>query len=208
VQRTQQYQESRTRETYRGSVGSLEDFLRGLGLRVDVELVGGDTMTRVVQLLAKTNQFNLTTRRHDEATIRRQETSGAWRVYTMRVSDRFGDFGLTGVAIVAPQGDAWHLDSFLLSCRVIGKSVETALLARIAEDARAAGASSLSAEFIDSGRNQVAATFLSQHGFAANGQEKWLRSLDVPGPEWPDWIAPAEPSAAASAPKNREGVAP
>lgn len=188
-QRTQQYHASRTREAYRGSVGSLEDFLRGLGLRVDIGLVDGDSMARVVQLLAKTNQFNLTTRRHDEATIRREVGSGAWRVYAMRVADRFGDFGLTGVAIVALEADAWHVESFLLSCRVIGKSVETALLARVAEDARAAGASALSAEFIDSGRNQVASTFLSQHGFAPGGEERWHRGLDMPGLEWPAWIA-------------------
>ena len=80
----------------------------------------------------------------------------------MRVADRFGDFGLTGVAILERQGEAWHLESFLMSCRVIGKSVETALLARLAEDARAAGATTLSAEFVDSGRNQVAAKFLAQ----------------------------------------------
>jgi FkbH-like protein len=204
-QRTQQYQESRTRETYRGSVGSVEDFLRGLGLRLDIGSVDDDSMGRVVQLLAKTNQFNLTTRRHDEATIRRQVTSGAWRVYTMRVADRFGDFGLTGVAITAVKPEAWHLDSFLLSCRVIGKSVETALLARIAEDSRAAGASALSAEFIDSGRNQVASTFLSQHGFAAGSDGQWLRPLDVPGPEWPAWIAPAARHPNGAMLENQEG---
>jgi FkbH-like protein len=147
----------------------------------------------------------LTIRRHDEATIRRQVASGAWRVYTMRVADRFGDFGLTGVAIVAPEAGAWHLESFLLSCRVIGKSVETALLARIAEDARSAGASALSAEFIDSGRNQVAATFLSQHGFAVGNEGQWLRSLEVPGPEWPAWIAPAAQHPTGAALESREG---
>jgi FkbH-like protein len=206
LQRTQQYQESRTRETYRGSVGSLADFLRGLGLRVDIGLVGEESMTRVVQLLAKTNQFNLTTRRHDEGTIRRQVTSGAWRVYTMRVADRFGDFGLTGVAILAPEAGTWHLESFLLSCRVIGKSVETALLARIAEDARAAGVATLSAEFIDSGRNQVASTLLPQHGFAAGGDGRWLRSLDLPGPQWPAWIEAAALHPTGAALENREGL--
>jgi FkbH-like protein len=205
LQRTQQYQESRSRETYRGSVGSLEDFLRGLGLRVDVALVDEDSMARVVQLLAKTNQFNLTTRHHDEATIRRQVASAAWQVYTLRVADRFGDFGLTGVAIVEPEAGAWHVESFLLSCRVIGKSVETALLARIAEDARAAGASTLSAEFIDSGRNQVASTFLSQHGFAVGDEGRWLRALDVPGPEWPTWIAPAARHPTGAALENQAG---
>jgi FkbH-like protein len=205
-QRTMQYQESRVREEYRGSMGSLEDFLRGLGLRVDITLVGDETMGRVVQLLAKTNQFNLTTRRHDEPTTRRQVAAGAWRVYTMRVADRFGDFGLTGVAIVAPSAEGWHVDSFLLSCRVIGKSVETALLARIAEDARAARASVLSAEFIDSGRNQVASTFLARHGFAAESGTRWVRSLDDPGPEWPDWIAPValQSTGATSEPRGEQ----
>jgi FkbH-like protein len=192
AQRTRQYQESRVREEYRGSVGSVEDFLRGLGLRVVIAPADDESMSRVVQLLAKTNQFNLTTRRHDEATIRRHVASGDWRVYTMKVADRFGDFGLTGVAILEVEPAAWHLESFLMSCRVIGKSVESAFLARIAEDARAAGASVLSAEFIDSGRNQVASALLPNHGFAGgNGDGRWVRSLDVPGPEWPEWISPA-----------------
>jgi FkbH-like protein len=188
TKRTQQYQESRGREAYRGSVDSVEAFLRGLELRVDIAQVDNDSMARVVQLLAKTNQFNLTTRRHDEPTIRRRTASGEWRVYTMRVADRFGDFGLTGIAIVAPGQGAWHLESFLMSCRVIGKSVETALVARIAEDARTAGATALSAEFIDSGRNQAAATFLPAHGFTASPDGRWVRSLEGRGPEWPAWI--------------------
>jgi FkbH-like protein len=195
--RTQQYQESRSREAYRGSVDSVESFLRELGLRVDIALVDDDSMARVVQLLAKTNQFNLTTRRHDEPTIRRRTASGEWRVYTMRVTDRFGDFGLTGIAIVEPGKDAWHVESFLMSCRVIGKSVETALIARIAEDARTSGAAALSAEFLDSGRNQVASTFLSGHGFSAEPDGRWVRSLEIPGPEWPDWIEAVPASAGA-----------
>jgi len=188
LQRTRQYQESRTREAYQVSVGSVEDFLRGLGLRVSIDLVTDGSLARVVQLLAKTNQFTLTTRRHDEPTIRRRLESGAWRVYTMRVIDRFGDFGLTGVAIVEPGPEAWHVESFLMSCRVIGKSVETALLARIATDARASGATTLSAEFVDSGRNQAASAFLSQHGFVAGSGGRWLRPLGTPGPEWPAWV--------------------
>jgi FkbH-like protein len=201
TQRTRQYQESRSREAYRGSVGSVEAFLRGLGLRVDITQLDDDSVARVVQLLAKTNQFNLTTRRHDESTIRRRTASGEWRVYTMRVTDRFGDFGLTGVAIVVPGEGTWQLESFLMSCRVIGKSVETALLARIAEDAREAGATALSAEFIDSGRNQVAAGFLSSHGFAARVDGRWTRSLETGCPQWPAWI---EAASAVSAPAERQ----
>ena len=202
--RTQQYQDARSREAYRGSVGSVEDFLRGLELRVEIGLANDDSMARVVQLLAKTNQFNLTTRRHDEPTIRRRTASGEWRVYTMRVTDRFGDFGLTAVAIAAPGERTWHLESFLMSCRVIGKFVETALLARIAQDARAAGAVSLTADYIDSGRNQAASAFLPGHGFAADPDGRWARSLATPGPQWPSWI---EPLPTADTPMERRGEA-
>jgi FkbH-like protein len=197
--RTRQYHETREREAYRTTVGSMTDFLRGLDLRVAVEPMTEGTTARVVQLLAKTNQFNLTTRRHDEPTIRRRVDWGEWRVYTMRVTDRFGDFGLTGVAIVAPGAAAWHVDSFLMSCRVIGKSVESALLARIAADALAAGAAVLTAEFVDSGRNQVARDFLDRHGFEEVDGGPWRLSLEPGVPEWPDWIADAQTSAAGGA---------
>jgi len=197
--RTRQYQETREREAYRTTVGSMTDFLRGLDLRVAIEPMTDASTARVVQLLAKTNQFNLTTRRHDEAAIRRRVEAREWRVYTMRVADRFGDFGLTGVAIVAPGGTAWHVDSFLMSCRVIGKSVESALLARIAADAQAAGAAELTAEFIDSGRNQVARDFLDRHGFERTDGGLWRLSLEAGAPEWPGWIADACTSAAGDA---------
>jgi FkbH-like protein len=188
LQRTDQYQQRRTREEFRQATGSMEDFLRGLDLRVDIAAVDDKTMGRVVQLLAKTNQYNLTTRRHDEATLRRQMQTGGWRVYTMRVADRFGDFGLTGIAIVAARDTTWHLESFLMSCRVIGKSVESALLALIARNARAAGATTLTAEYIESGRNQVAAEFLPSHGFVRQSDGTFVRSLETPGPAWPEWI--------------------
>jgi predicted enzyme involved in methoxymalonyl-ACP biosynthesis len=106
----------------------------------------------------------------------------------MRVADRFGDFGLTGVAIVATGARRWHLDSFLLSCRVIGKSVESALLAAIACDARRAGVPDMTAEFIDSGRNAPARDFLPSHGFTIGDDGLFVRSLADGGPGWPEWI--------------------
>jgi FkbH-like protein len=202
TRRTAQYSEARDREEYRSTTGSLEDFLRGLGLRVQIEPVADATMGRVVQLLAKTNQFNLTTRRHDEATIRQHLGAGDWRVYTMRVADRFGDFGLTGVAIVTTAAEGWRIDTFLLSCRVLGKSVETALLAHIAADARQAGVSRLVGEFIDSGRNQVASPFLANHGFTLLGDGQWERSLAAPGPERPSWIQESPQTSSPEGPRE------
>ncbi|MGH7517759.1 MAG: HAD-IIIC family phosphatase [Gemmatimonadales bacterium] len=187
ARRTEQYHEQRAREEFRQGIDSVEAFLRGLELRVTIDAVRDATFPRVAQLLAKTSQFNLTTRRHDEVTLRRRVAEG-WRVYTMHVTDTFGDFGLTGVAIAVPEAESWHLDSFLMSCRVIGKSVETALLARIASDAKAAGAASLTAEFIDSGRNEPARGFLGDHGFTPRADGRLERALADGGPAWPAWI--------------------
>jgi FkbH-like protein len=185
--RTQQYQEQRARTRVEGTASSHDDFLRQLDLRVEIAPMDEATLPRVVQLLAKTNQFNLTTRRHDAITLRRNVEAGAWRVYTMRVTDRFGDFGLTGVAVVAP-AESWHIDSFLLSCRVIGKSVETALLAAIAADAWESGARRLTAEFVPTERNAPARHFLKSHGFRPLPDGGFERDLDEPGMNAPFWI--------------------
>lgn len=205
--RTELYQQGRTREEYRQTVGSLEDFLRGLKLRVSIVPVSDSSMPRVVQLLAKTNQFNLTTRRHDEATLRQRVSTQGWRIYTMSVTDRFGDFGLTGLAIVVPGERIWHLDSFLMSCRVIGKSVESALVAAVARGARSEGVEALSAEYIESGRNQVAAQFLANHGFVVGPDGIFTRSLADGGPGWPDWIEDANQAPSDSEPAVRSGAA-
>lgn len=186
--RTQQYQEQRSRTRVEGTASSHEDFLRQLDLRVEIAPMDEATLPRVVQLLAKTNQFNLTTRRHDAITLRRNVEAGAWRVYTIRVADRFGDFGLTGVAVVASATGSWHLESFLMSCRVIGKSVETALLAAIAGDAAEAGARRLTAEFVATERNAPARDFLQSHGFRPLPDGGFERDLDDPGMNAPPWI--------------------
>jgi FkbH-like protein len=189
AQRTEQYHQQRQREQLRRAAPTAGEFLEQLGLRVQLAPFAEHNAKRIVQLLARTNQFNLTGRRHDEALLRRECEAGRWRAYAMRVSDRFGDFGLTGLAIVAPGAPAWHIDSFLLSCRVIGKSVETALLAHIAAEARAAGAAELTAEFVDSGRNEPARGFLAGHGFSPTSDGRWRLDLAQQGPEWPPWIA-------------------
>jgi FkbH-like protein len=189
AQRTRQYREARGRAQARETASSEEDFLRALRLRARVEPIGEGTYARAAQLLGKTNQFNLTTRRHDETTLRREIGSGAWRGWTIRVADTFGDFGITGLAIAVPEGTRWRIDSFLLSCRVIGKSVESALLAHIAGEAGAAGADELTAEFIPSGRNAPAADFLPRHGFAQGADALYRRDLRDGGPRWPDWVA-------------------
>lgn len=205
--RTRRYRDERARETLRNEAGDLDAFLRRLRIRVRIEPMTDATRPRVVQLLWKTNQFNFTTRRHDEATLARSAASGDWRVYTMEVSDDFGDSGLVGAAIVEPSRTAWHIESFLLSCRVIGKSVESALLSAIAEDARHAGAQLLTADFVDSGRNAPASGVLAAHGFARADTGRWSVRLGPGVLGWPEHIVREAPSGASAASTAAEGAA-
>jgi FkbH-like protein len=146
----------------------------------------------VVQLINKTNQFNLTTRRYSEAQVAAMPEQG-WRVYGLRVQDRFGDEGLVGVAIIAPGPEgAWELDTLLMSCRVIGRGIETALLAFVAEEARRAGGTRLTGWFVPTGKNELVRDLYSRHGFSLaeerpDGSQRWelgLAGVSLAVPEW------------------------
>jgi len=170
---------------------NLDDYLGELGLVVAVAPADEFTIPRVAQLIGKTNQFNLTTRRHNEAAVRAFARSADHAVYTVRVEDRFGDHGLTGVAIVATAGDVWEIDTLLLSCRVLGRGVETALLSALAAAARASGARALRGQFIPTAKNAPAADIYERHAFALvderDGARTWeldVRAREVAPPAW------------------------
>jgi FkbH-like protein len=191
-QRSEMYQAQREREQLQQTIPSREDFLRSLQQEAEVEPVSKSTLARVAQLTNKTNQFNLTTRRRSEQEIAELCTSPAWNCFSLRVYDRFGDNGLVGVAITHRQEDCCEIDTFLLSCRVIGRSVEAAFLSFLACDARERGSSRLSGWFHPTKKNQPARDFYPTHGFAMDIQDgdaiRWVLDISKNIPLCPDWI--------------------
>ena len=164
-QRTTFYQVERERSQAAHSFGSKEDFYRFLEQRVEIAAVCPTTLDRVAQLTQKTNQFNLTTRRYGPQQIAGLAKSPGWQVLSLRVKDRFGDQGLVGVAITCDKDQVCEIDTFLLSCRVIGRTVETALLSFLAQGARARGRRQLAGWFLPTAKNEPAREFYAQHGF-------------------------------------------
>jgi FkbH-like protein len=113
----------------------------------------------------KTNQFNLTTRRISDEAFRALLGNSAYMVIGFRVSDRFGDSGITGLAIIdRSRHDAWIVQDFLLSCRVLGRTVEIAFLSWLIDRAAKTGVNSVLIQYMASGRNQVAHGFLKESG--------------------------------------------
>jgi FkbH-like protein len=191
--RGEMYAGKRKRTELEQSAGSIEDFLRTLDLKVKIQPVNDFDTPRVVQLIGKTNQFNLTTRRYTDAEVRQFREDKDAIVYSMAVTDKFGDEGVVGVAIVKMKDDDWWIDSLLMSCRVIGRSAETALLARIMADARAAKAKRIIGEYIPTKKNPPAADLYENHGFdmpaeSDNNGTTWILNLDTDTVEVPDWI--------------------
>ncbi len=165
------------------------EFLRALELRLELFTAGSEDLGRITQLINKTNQFNLTTVRRTLDEVRVLANSRDHHVYGLSVADKFGAYGLTCVVVVAlsPDRATWHVDTLLLSCRVLGRGVETALLAGLAADARSEGVREFVANFVATKKNGLAATFLPDHGFKPDGEGHWRLPLSE-APAWPDFI--------------------
>lgn len=192
--RARYYADESRRSELQQQAGSLEDFYRSLAMQAELALVSPETLPRTAQLTQKTNQFNLTTRRYSEQQIAAMTSSPDWRWYTLRVRDRFGDNGLVAIAGIHRRGAESEIDTFLMSCRVIGRTVETALLAAVAADASAGGASKLTGWFIPTKKNAPAKNFYTAHGFSQmssrdeDGASFWALDLTKEKVIAPPWI--------------------
>jgi FkbH-like protein len=181
--RAQSYLDEAQRGASRASATSPEDFYRSLGLRVEIFSARTEQAARLHQLLLKTNQFNLTAERLSAEEFRALLSDAAYAVVGLRVSDRFGDSGITGLAIVDKRApETWVVRNFLLSCRVIGRTVENALLSWVIARAAKEGASSVALRYLTTTRNQVARNFLqASGGTASEAGDTW--TFDVRRPE-------------------------
>jgi FkbH-like protein len=191
-QRTEMYVAQKERAGAEQTFQSKEDFFRFLDQEAELEPVSELTLARVAQLTQKTNQFNLTTRRYTEPQVAEMAKKPEWNIVSIKVRDRFGDHGLVGVAITHDSGEECVVDVFLLSCRVIGRTVETALLAHLAQSAAQRGRKRLAGWFLPTKKNAPARDFYEQHGFVRQETSDkgtlWTLDLKLSTLHSPEWI--------------------
>jgi FkbH-like protein len=192
--------ERRREERLRELDGNLDDWLASLDITVKGEEVDESNLLRTLQLLNKTSQMNLSTRRLTEAELR-AFTAGGNRAWAFRVRDRFGDAGLTGIASLSVQGGRAQVVDFVLSCRVMGRRVEEAMLAFLVRRAREAGAREIAATCVPTPRNGPCLDFWRRSGFAsADGLRfTWDTSAEYPLPQALAFVAPPPAPAACTA---------
>ncbi|NND69257.1 MAG: HAD-IIIC family phosphatase, partial [Halioglobus sp.] len=180
--------------------GSVQDYLKSLNMKMAIGRDDAAHLPRLAQLTQKTNQFNLTTRRYSEQDVARYIEADDATVYHFSLADNFGDSGIVGLAIVEKgveksveksaekNASRARLDTFLMSCRVIGRCAEQAFLARIIDNLRDEGIAELEAEYIPTRKNVLVATFLPDNGFTAlaNGHyETQLAARDGSADDYP-----------------------
>lgn len=190
-ERAAYYQANAERAASLTASGDIETYLRSLDMVCSIGPVDAMSRPRVAQLINKSNQFNLTTRRYSEAEVAAAEADPARHPIQIRLVDRFGDNGIISVIIADKGREAWEIDTWLMSCRVLGRRVENAALAHLAAAASAEGAKALIGRYIPSPKNKMVADHYAKLGFmlvetGAAGDTTWRLDLtDFAAPNLP-----------------------
>ncbi len=183
--RSASYLASAQQEELRARSGSLDEYLADLRMEIDHGPVNAETCVRVTQLINKTNQFNLTTRRYSQEEVQRRMASPDCWFRWYRLRDRFADHGLIAVLMADKSGAAWSVDTWLMSCRVIGRGVEAFMLRNLVESARQCGAERICARYIPTAKNRLVENLLPRFGFVSVG-EAGVYTLDLATAVLPD----------------------
>jgi FkbH-like protein/FkbM family methyltransferase len=162
--RTRMYREITERQQFREHSFSLKDFVKGLQLRVEIAEATEDQLGRVSQLTFRTNQFNFTTIRRSENEIKNLLKGEGTHCLVVRVVDRFGDYGLVGVVVYEKEADRYKVDTFLLSCRVLGRGVEHAVVSRLGQRAVKEGKRFIELTYLPTEKNLPALEFVTSLG--------------------------------------------
>jgi FkbH-like protein len=167
------YQDNARRANLHKQVGGVDAYLKSLDMTITFRPFDTTGRARIVQLINKSNQFNLTTRRYTDPEIAEAETDPDVFTLQVRLADVFGDNGMISVVICRSGGpDVWEIDTWLMSCRVLGRKVEHMVLREILEHARAAGISKLVGTYKPTDRNNLVVEHYAKLGFTKMAEEK------------------------------------
>lgn len=165
-QRHGAYRANAERARLLAATADMESFLRQLEMKVTHGVFDSRVFERVVQLLGKTNQFNLTTRRHSREQVTKFMANPEVWTQWFRLQDRFGDNGLVGLLIAVPAGEqTWEIDTFLMSCRVIGRDMEKYMMATLLHEAGRRGIRRVMGRYVPTTKNAMVSDLYPQLGF-------------------------------------------
>lgn len=173
--KTEQYKANAQRSAAQHQFADLNDFIRSLEIDIDIIPADKFNIPRIAQMTQKTNQFNLTTRRYTEADIAALVERGEM-IYCISVRDKFGDNGITGAIILTKNGEKAEIDTLLLSCRILGKGIETAFVKTVLNELFCKGIATVNAKYIPTAKNRQVSDFYDKIGFTLSGESEGVKS--------------------------------
>lgn len=176
--KTAQYKSNAQRAAAQRQFTDMASFIRSLDIEIDVMPADRFNTPRIAQMTQKTNQFNLTTHRYTDADIQAFVDKGD-AIYCLSVKDRFGDSGITGAIIATISGHSATIDTLLLSCRILGKEIETAFVKIVINLLYASGVTNLKAAYIPTAKNAMVADFYDRLGFALTSQLNGIKEYEL-----------------------------
>jgi FkbH-like protein len=189
LKRASFYQGNAKRATLQKQVGGLDEYLASLDMTITFQPFDVTGRVRIVQLINKSNQYNLTTRRYTDPEVAEAQSDSEVFTMQVRLTDIFGDNGMISVIICRPaQKGAWEIDTWLMSCRVLGRKVEHMVLREILRHARLAGIQKLTGTYKPTGRNKLVVDHYARLGFRkvsedSSGLTHWELAVDGAEPE-------------------------
>lgn len=188
-ERTQRYHVRKKVLSEQSKFSSKNDYLKSLDMKVDVSPISQKNKSRLLQLIAKTNQFNTTTHRHTEADLSHLMSNGA-EVFAISLRDKYSEQDIIGVIILYSRvKNTLEIESFILSCRVLGRGIETGVLAWVYEYAKQHGYDRLCGIFTHTERNKPAATLYTDHNFICDSDGKtYILDMNCSTLSYPDWL--------------------
>jgi FkbH-like protein len=188
--KTEQYRQRAGAEGLKAEFNTQEEYLQSLELNVELTRNARASVARISELSQKSNQFNLTTHRYSVAEIEGMMAGDSHTVYSLVVSDKFGNAGLTGVVVIRYEGKAAIVENFFMSCRVIGRGVETCIWNQIVANAVKRGCTQLSSEYIPSLKNAQVADFFDRLGIPMTKESAGAKQYTI---AFADFFAPGNP---------------
>ena len=188
--RTKMYWAESQRKDLKHQAPSLEDFYRHLQMAVCIKEMDSFSKPRVVQLLARTNQFNMTTKRYTDKEIESMGKDSCYLILTLGLQDRFGDSGMVGLMIVKKENPAWRIDSLLLSCRVLGRHLEKDFLSYLIKRAKEEKIEEVRAQFVPTKKNEMARDFYRTNQFQEISSQEGTTEWSLKVNNWQGEISP------------------
>ncbi len=173
-EKTNQYKINSIRSQERDKFSDIDDYIRSLGIVLEIFEADEYSIKRISQMTQKTNQFNLTTKRYTEDQIREMVDNGS-QIFCLSVSDKFGNDGITGLCIIEDN----QIDTFLLSCRILGKGIEYEFLNQILIKMEMGGMRGLKASYIPTLKNKQVHDFYDKAGFKTVSEENGMKIYSI-----------------------------